>query len=40
MGKESLAIDWNRLMKERIVNTTLEGKNIVVILAKDNKSFF
>jgi hypothetical protein len=40
VGKESLAIDWNRLLKERIVNTVLGGKNIVVILAQDNKSFF
>jgi Protein of unknown function (DUF3179) len=40
VGKESLAVDWNRLVKERIVNTALGGKNIIVVLAKDNKSFF
>jgi hypothetical protein len=40
VGKESLAIDWNRLVKERIVNTSLGGKSILVVLAKDNKSFF
>jgi Protein of unknown function (DUF3179) len=40
IGKESLAIDWNRLMKERVVNCIVSGKPIVVVLAKDNKSFF
>ena len=39
-GKEKKAYDWNRLMKDRIINDTLDGKNIVVVLAKDDMSFF
>ena len=39
-GKEKKAYDWNQLMTERIINDKLDGKNIVVILAQDNKSFF
>ena len=39
-GKEKKAYDWNQLIAERIINDKLDGKNIVVILAQDNKSFF
>jgi Protein of unknown function (DUF3179) len=40
IGKESIAIDWNRLKKERIVNFQLDEKSLVLALASDNKSFF
>ena len=40
IGKESIAIDWNRLLKERIVNIDVGKKPIVLALAADNKSFF
>ncbi len=39
-GTESIAIDWNRLKKERIVNFQINKKPLVVALASDNKSFF
>jgi Protein of unknown function (DUF3179) len=38
--KESIAIDWNRLKKERIVNFQMGEKPLVLVLASDNKSFF
>ncbi|MEA5461853.1 DUF3179 domain-containing (seleno)protein [Arcicella sp. LKC2W] len=40
IGKESIAIDWNRLKKEKVVNIQLSQKPLVVVLANDNKSFF
>lgn len=40
IGSQSIAIDWNRLLKERIVNISLGEKPIVLALAADNKSFF
>jgi hypothetical protein len=40
IGKESIAIDWNRLKKERIVNFQIDKKPLVLVLASDNKSFF
>lgn len=39
-GKEKKAFDWNQLLIERIINDTIDGKNIVVVLAQDDKSFF
>ena len=39
-GKESIAIDWNRLKKERIINFQIGQKPLVLALAGDNKSFF
>ncbi len=36
----SKAYDWNRLLKERIINDNVGGKPIVLVLAKDDKSFF
>lgn len=39
-GKKSIAIDWNRLKKERIVNFQMGKKPLVLVLASDNKSFF
>ena len=40
IGKESIAIDWNRLKRERIVNFQMSEKPLVLVLASDNKSFF
>ena len=39
-GKERKAYDWNQLMSQRIIYDQLDGKNIIVVLAKDDKSFF
>jgi Protein of unknown function (DUF3179) len=39
-GKASIAIDWNRLKKERIINFQMGEKPLVLVLASDNKSFF
>jgi hypothetical protein len=39
-GKEKKAYDWNQLKEQRIINDKLDGKNIIVVLAKDDKSFF
>ena len=39
-GKESIAIDWNRFKKERVVNFQLDKKPLVLVLGNDNKSFF
>lgn len=40
IGKKSKAFDWNRLLKERIINEEVGYQPIVLVLAKDNKSFF
>lgn len=40
IGKESKAFDWNRLKKERIIQTNIGNETILLVLAKDNKSFF
>lgn len=39
-GKEKKAYDWNELKEKRIINDQLGDKNIVVVLAQDDKSFF
>jgi len=39
-GKEKKAYDWNELKAKRIISDQLNGKNIIVVLAKDDKSFF
>jgi hypothetical protein len=39
-GKEKKAYDWNQLKAQRIIYDQLDGKNIIVVLAKDDKSFF
>ena len=39
-GKEKKAYDWNELKEKRIINDKLDGRNIFVVMAKDNKSFF
>ena len=40
VGKEKKAYDWNELKAKRIINDKLNDKNIVVVLAQDDKSFF
>ena len=39
-GKETKAYDWNKLKAQRIINDKLGEKSIVLVLAKDDKSFF
>ncbi|MFT3681892.1 MAG: DUF3179 domain-containing (seleno)protein [Ferruginibacter sp.] len=39
-GNETKAYDWNELKAKRVVNDKVGGKNIIVVLAKDDKSFF
>jgi hypothetical protein len=36
----SKAYDWNRLKRERVVHDVLGGTPVVVVLARDGKSFF
>ncbi|MCF2442483.1 DUF3179 domain-containing protein [Dyadobacter sp. CY345] len=40
MGKESKAFDWNRLKKERVINSEVGNTPVVLVLASDDKSFF
>ena len=40
IGENSKAYDWNRLVKERVINDFVGNKPIVLTLAADNKSFF
>ena len=39
-GTKAKAYDWNRLKKERIIHDTFNRTAILLILAKDDKSFF
>jgi hypothetical protein len=39
MNGESKAYDWNRLVKERVINDFVGNKSVVIALASDNKSF-
>jgi hypothetical protein len=39
-GKERKAYDWNRLKTERIIHDNINSTPLVIVLAKDNKSFF
>jgi Protein of unknown function (DUF3179) len=39
IGGESKAYDWNRLVKERVINDFVGNKSVVIALAADNKSF-
>jgi hypothetical protein len=39
-GKERKAYDWNQLKTERIIHDNINSTPLVVVLAKDNKSFF
>jgi hypothetical protein len=40
IAHKSIAIDWNRLKRERIIQLELSNTPLVLVLAKDNKSFF
>jgi hypothetical protein len=40
MGKASKAFDWNRLKRERIINTRVGNLPMTLVLASDDKSFF
>ena len=40
MNDQSKAYDWNRLVRETIINDTLGGKPIVLALATDQRSYF
>jgi hypothetical protein len=40
INHKSIAIDWNRLKRERIIHLDLSNKPLVIVLAKDDKSFF
>jgi hypothetical protein len=40
VGDASKAFDWNRLKKERVVNEEVGEKPVVVVLARDDKSYF
>ena len=39
-GKQTKAYDWNKLKAQRIIIDKLGEKNIIVVLAKDDKNFF
>ncbi len=40
IGNKAKAYDWNRLKKERIIHDTFSQTAILLLLAKDDKSFF
>ena len=40
IGSDSKAFDWNRLKKERVINSKVGGSPTVLVLASDDKSFF
>lgn len=40
VGEERKAYDWNELRSKRIIEDKVGGKNIIVVLSKDDKSFF
>ncbi len=40
LNGNSKAYDWNRLVKERVINDSIGDKSILIALAADNKSFF
>ncbi len=40
VGQASKAFDWNRLKKERIINTSVGSRPIAVVLSEDDKSIF
>ncbi|SKC00081.1 DUF3179 domain-containing (seleno)protein [Dyadobacter psychrophilus] len=39
-GKSSKAFDWNKLVKERVINDRIGSTPVAVVIAADNKSFF
>jgi hypothetical protein len=40
VGKQAKAYDWNRLKKERLIHDTLANWPVLLVLARDNRSFF
>ena len=40
LNNESKAYDWNRLKAQRVIDDRLGNRNISLVLAKDNNSFF
>jgi hypothetical protein len=40
VGNGAKAYDWNRLQRERLIHDTLNGKPVLLVLARDNRSFF
>jgi hypothetical protein len=39
-GEERKAYDWNQLKKERIIQDKIDNVSLLLVVAKDNKSFF
>ena len=39
LGNKSKAYDWIELQKQHVIHDVLDDKPIVIVLAKDNKSF-
>jgi hypothetical protein len=39
-GHLARAYDWNQLKKQRLIEDTLNGQKIIIVLAEDQKSFF
>ncbi|MCF2506867.1 DUF3179 domain-containing protein [Dyadobacter sp. CY107] len=39
-GKDSKAFDWNKLVKQRVINDHVGVTPVAVVIAADNKSFF
>ncbi len=39
-GNKSKAYDWNHLKKERMIQDTIGNTSVLLVLAKDDKSFF
>jgi hypothetical protein len=39
-GKERKAYDWNQLQTERVIHDKIDNTSLLLVLAKDNKSFF
>ncbi len=39
IGKESKVYDWNEFKNNKIINDNVAGKNIVIVLSDDQKSF-
>lgn len=39
-GKDSKAFDWNKLVKQRVINDRIGATPVAVVIAADNKSFF
>lgn len=40
VGNQAKAYDWNRLTRERLIHDTLNGQPVLLVLARDNRSFF